>query len=123
MKKLALLIGLGFIFNLGQAQFMDSADNGWDNIDLKDVLNQASAPVIVYENKVQFDSIRFSIHRSFNNYKYKVYHYDTLENISSYEIIDFNRFSSKDSDVQDRRIALIDSNGKFLQMIFIDPEL
>jgi len=123
MKKLVLLIGLGFFFNLGQAQFLDSADledlyshNGDNDLGV-------SIPVLVLENEEQFDSVRLAIHIGYENFKYKVYYYDSLENISDVEIMDINRVPSGDFEVQDRCFALLDKNGKFLKMIYIDPNL
>ena len=123
MKKLVLLIGLGFFFNFGQAQFLDSADleefysqNGNNDLGV-------SFPVLVLKNEEQFDSVRLAIHIGYENFKYKVYYYDSLENISNVEIMDINRVPSGDFEIQDRSFALLDKNGKFLKLIYIDPNL
>lgn len=123
MKKLALLIALSFYFNQGQAQFLDSAD-------FEDFNNYYSSKefipahsVFAYKNSEQFDSARLSIHLGFENFKYKVYYYDSSENIIDVEAMDFNRISSNGFKIKNRRIALLDLNGRFLKMIYIDPNI
>ena len=125
MKKLALLFALGLISNFSQAQAIENSEKsnawGWEDNDNSKKEIAVSVPVLEFQNKNQFDSIRFSVH--LGAYKYKVYHYDSLEVIDNVEIFsDFPRISSDDY-LEIRRFALVDQNGKLLQMIHIDSNL
>jgi hypothetical protein len=125
MKKLALLFALGLISNFSQAQAIENSEKsnawGWEDNDNSKKEIAVSVPVLEFQNKNQFDSIRFSVH--LGAYKYKVYHYDSLEAIDNVEIFsDFPRISSDDY-LEIRRYALVDQNGKLLQMIHIDSNL
>ena len=125
MKKLALLFALGLISNFSQAQAIENSEKsnawGWEDNDNSKKEIAVSVPVLEFQNKNQFDSIRFSVH--LGAYKYKVYHYDSLEVIDDVEIFsDFPRISSDDY-LEIRRFALVDQNGKLLQMIHIDSNL
>jgi hypothetical protein len=125
MKKLALLFALGLISNFSQAQAIENSEKsnawGWEDNDNSKKEISVSVPVLEFQNKNQFDSIRFSVH--LGAYKYKVYHYDSLEAIDNVEIFsDFPRISSDDY-LEIRRYALVDQNGKLLQMIHIDSNL
>ena len=125
MKKLALLFALGLTSNFSQAQAIENSEKsnawGWEDNDNSKKEIAVSVPVLEFQNKNQFDSIRFSVH--LGAYKYKVYHYDSLEVIDNVEIFsDFPRISSDDY-LEIRRFALVDQNGKLLQMIHIDSNL
>jgi hypothetical protein len=118
MKKLVLLIGLGFFFNLGQAQ-----DNswGWGNQQIEQRKPVIAVPVIAISNQQEFDSIRLAVHMG--SFKYKVYHYDSAQEIEQVEHFgEFPRIPVVDyMDVT--RYVLVGESGQKLKMIHIDSDM
>lgn len=123
MKKLVLLIGLGFFFNLGQAQFLDSAD-------LEDLYSQngdndlgVSFPNKIIREGNEFYRVRDSIHLL--GLKYRFIEFDSNNNASNTFIISdgygFERISI--GKWEEEQFSLVDNEGRIIQMIYLDPEL
>ena len=115
MKKISLVLALGLLANFSYGQW----GLAWEDQD-SIPHSKPVAPILEISNKQEFDSIRLAAHMGF--FKYKVYHYDSIQKIQRVEHFDeFPRILNEEY-LRCSRYVLIGDNGEKLQMIELLPD-
>ena len=124
MKKLALALGL-FIFSLeSKAQFAYLDSSEIKELEKAPIEVKYSFPNLIIEDKRSFDSIRNQIHIS--GIKYKFIEFDSLEITSRVTIFDEDGMGLPRIGIEElgeKQITLVDKEGRFVRMIYLDPKI
>lgn len=123
MKKLASVLALGLLFNLGQAQFMDSSWSIWDQDENVEAFDDIRFTNTLIRDENEFHKLRDSIHLL--GVKYRFIEFDSNDNAFNTLVIadGYGIERIKVGRWEEEQFSLVNREGKIIQMIYLDPEL
>jgi hypothetical protein len=120
MKKLIILALALSISGIAKSQFSDLA---FDSTFLS-AKSENGFPNHLISEKKSFDSLRNEIHVS--GVKYRYIEFDSLENPVENHVFDIDGFGIPRislSEMREEQFSLVDSRGRIIKMIYLDPKI